>query len=214
MQYHSSIAGGDWWLYSQTRKEAQWGILGVSGGGITGKDDFQFALVKFDQDGVVAELEFSSSEGSECNEKGICVGDTYRPQLKAHIQDDRKAKQFTPKGGHCGVYAYGEPFDGNALWKAMPIWLDGRNAGVIVDARQYYYWELKPGLHRIAFSNVRGGSSAERDIMCTPGRTYVFELNAGDHYSWERYRVTSIDLQGMPASHTAIRRRWLVVDAS
>ncbi|MGI9221419.1 MAG: hypothetical protein ACR2QS_10355, partial [Woeseiaceae bacterium] len=174
-----------------------------------------FALVKFDQDGVVTGLEFSSSEGFECNEKGICVGDIYRPQVKAHIHDDRKVKEFTPKAGHCGVYAFGSPYDGNALWKALPIWLNDRMAGVIFDGREYYYWELKPGSHQIAFSNVSGRSRAERNFECAAGRTYVFELNPGNHYSWsESSRVTSVDLKGMLAGQTAIRRRWQVMDAS
>ena len=50
---------GDWWLYSQTRKEARWTIVGIGGGGTTGNVDYQFALIKFDSNEVVAELELS-----------------------------------------------------------------------------------------------------------------------------------------------------------
>lgn len=202
---------GDWWLYWQTRKEAKWAIMGLDGSGdVTGDVDYRFALIKFDSDGIVAELDLSSSEGNNCNEKGICVGDSFRPQLLAPVQDDRIAKQFAPPENRCGVYVYGAPFDSNALWKSIPIWLNGRQVGLIVDGRQYYYWELIPGTHQLIFTNARGSAMTQRNLDCRAGATYVLELvTGGEHVGWERSRQTNIELRGYLAGRTAIRRRRL-----
>jgi hypothetical protein len=206
---------GDWWLYSQTRKEAKWAIVGIEGGVTTGDVDYRFALIKFDSNEVVAELELSSSEGNKCNEEQICVGDSFRPQLLAPIQDDQIVKQFTPAQGHCGVYVYGLPLKTNALWESLPIWLDGRQVGLIVDGRQYYYWELIAGSHQLAFTNTRGTAKTQSSLACRAGATFVLELTTGGKYVFgEKNRQTKIVLRGNLAGRTAIRRRRLTLTGS
>ena len=207
---------GDWWLYSQTRKEAKWAIMGFDGsGGVTGDVDYRFALIKFDSNGVVAELELSSSEGNKCNEEGICVGDSFRPQILAPIQDDRSAKQFTPSENRCGVYVFGVPVEGNALWDSLPIWLDGRQVGLIVDGRQFFYWELTPGPHQVAFSNTSGSVTRQNNLACRAGATYVYELVTGGKFVfWEKNRQSKIDLRGLLAGQTDVRRRRLTLTGS
>lgn len=207
---------GDWWLYWQTRKEAKWVMMGFDGsGGVVGDVDYRFALIKFDSNGVVAELELSSSEGNKCNEEGICVGDSFRPQILAPIQDDRSAKQFTPSENRCGVYVYGVPLKGNALWKSLPIWLDGRQVGLIVDGRQFFYWELIPGPHQVAFTNTSGSATRQHNLACRAGATYVFELVTGGKFVfWEKNRQLKVDLRGSLAGQTDVRRRRLTLTDS
>ena len=204
---------GDWWLYWQTRKEAKWAIVGLDGGGgVAGDVDYRFALIKFNSAGVVAELELSSSEGNKCNEERICVGDSLRPQILAPIQDDRSAKQFTPPENRCGVYVFGVPLEGNALWTSLPIWLDGDQVGLIVDGRQFFYWELIPGPHQLAFTNTRGAATTEQNLACRAGATYVFELVIGRNFSLsEKNRQLGIVLRGFLAGQTDIRRRRLTL---
>lgn len=205
---------GDWWLYSQTRKEAKWAIIGIEGGVTTGDVDYRFALIKFDSNEVVAELELSSSEGTRCNESGICVGESFRPQLRAPIQDDQIAKQFAIPEDRCGVYVYGVPLKTNALWQSLPIWLDGRQVGLIVDGRQYFYWELIPGSHEVAFTNTRGSQRTQLSLGCRAGTAYVLELDMGGKVFSERGRRPKIVLRGSLAGRTAIRRRRLTLTGS
>lgn len=207
---------GDWWLYSQTRKEAKWAIIGIDGSLGFGDVDYRFALIKFDSNEVVAELELSSSEGNRCNESGICVGESFRPQLRAPIQDDQIAKQFAIPEDRCGVYVYGVgvPDRHNALWRSLPIWLDGRQVGLIVDGRQYFYWELIPGSHEVAFTNTRGSQRTQLSLGCRAGTAYVLELDKGGKVFWERGRRSKIVLRGSLAGRTAIRRRRLTLTGS
>jgi hypothetical protein len=207
---------GDWWLYWQTRKEAKWAIVGLEGsGGVTGDVDYRFALIKFDSNGVVAELELSTSEGNKCNEEGICVGDSFRPQILAPIHDDRSAKQFAPSENRCGVYVFGAPLERNALWVSLPIWLDGRQAGLIVDGSQFFYWELVPGPHQVAFTNTSGSAARQQNFACHEGATYVFELvTGGNSVFWEKNRQLKIDLRGFLQGQTDVRRRRLTLTGS
>jgi hypothetical protein len=205
---------GDWWLYSQTRKEAKWAIVGIEGSLVSGEVDYRFALFKFDSKGVVAELVLSSSEGNKCNKEHICVGDSFRPQILAPILDDQTAKQFAPPKDRCGVYVYGVPYEGNALWASIRIWLDGSQVGLVVDGRQYYYWELIPGSHEVAFTNTSGTAKTARSLTCESGATYVLELDVGGGVFLESRRQTKIEIRGSLAGRTAIRRRRLTLTGS
>jgi len=206
---------GDWWLYSQTRKEAEWAIIGLGGvGGISGDVDYRFALIKFDSNEVVAELELSSSEGNRCNESGICVGESFRPQLRAPIQDDQIAKQFAIPEDRCGIYVYGVPSKNLGGWQSLLIWLDGRQVGLIVDGRQYFYWELIPGSHKVAFTNTNGSiRGGQLNLACRAGKAYVLELDTAPAF-WRSGRRSKIVLRDSLAGRTAIRKRRLTLTGS
>jgi len=71
--------GGDWWLYAQAREEFKWTIDGPDEDLTFGDVDYRFLLIKFDNNGVVADYELSTSEGRGCNRYGNPVT-IYSPQ--------------------------------------------------------------------------------------------------------------------------------------
>ncbi len=175
--------GGDWWLYAQTREELQWFIAGggYGGGGvdISPDVDYRFLLIKFDKNGIVAGYELSSSERSGCNRYGVCVR-WPRYTLLASEDEDRVVKQFDIPADRCGVYVYGYPNFAPPIWSEVPIRLDGRRVGWLLNKKQFFFWQLDQGVHQLG--PYRGPYSPDVadqrsiEFSCAAGDLYFFEL--------------------------------------
>jgi len=168
---------GDWWLYTQTRKETKWLIAAIGPGGAAadtfGDADYRFLLIKFDNNGVVAGYELSSSEGSGCNRYGVCVR-WARFMLLAPEDEDRVVKQFDIPADRCGIYVYGKPKSAVPL----PIWLDGHRVGWLLDKKQFYFWQLDQGVHQLAPRNPHVSDQRPTEFSCAAGGLYFFELKS------------------------------------
>ena len=172
--------GGDWWLYAQTRKELKWVlILGLEAGEFGGNVDYRFLLIKFDNNGIVAGYEKSSSEGSGCNRRGVCALESLYTLL-ASEDEDRIVKQFDIPADRCGVYVYG----------TGSIWLDGQRVGSLLSTKQFFFRQLDQGVHQLAF---RSPDADQRpiEISCAAGDLYFFALKgkssgsfASSFHSW------------------------------
>ena len=170
---------GDWWLYTQTRKETKWLIAAISPGGAAadtfGDADYRFLLIKFDNNGVVAGYELSSSEGSGCNRYGVCVR-WARFMLLAPEDEDRVVKQFDISADRCGIYVYGKPKSAPPIWSYVPIWLDGHRVGWLLDKKQFFFWQLDQGVHQLAPRNPHVSDQPPIEFSCAAGGLYFFEL--------------------------------------
>ena len=195
---------GDWWLYTQTRKEGKWLVWVVSDGGIIGKVDYRFLLIKFDASGVVQDYEVSKSEGNECNLEGVCIGNTPPPQLLAPFGEDRVAKGFKASQDRCHIYVYGTPNMQNAQLKVIPVLLNGREAGQIVDRKQYFFWQLDPGPHQLSAFNSSRASKRSLMFECRPGAQYFFEFHGYELELRER---------SMWEGRADIRKRWMTLES-
>mgnify|MGYP001826174206 FL=1 len=193
---------GDWWLYTQVRREGKWLIGGMGGGGLTGGEDYRFLLIKFDSSGVVYEYEVSKSEGNECNLAGVCIGNAPPAELLAPFEEDRVAKQFSAPGDRCQVYVYGTPNLKHAQRKVIPILLDGNVVGQIVDWKQYFSWQLDPGLYRLNTLNKNSKSNIPQLFDCEPGKLYFFEFFGYDIELQKRHILDA---------RATIRKRWLTL---
>ena len=167
--------GGDWWLYARTREELKWSgvILWFEGeiGGDFGDVDYRFLLIKFDHNGIVAGYESSSSEGSGCNRRGVCVR-WPRYTLLAPEDEDRVVKQFDIPADRCGVYMYGKPKYG----APVVILFDGHGVGSILDKKQFFFFQLDQGYHHL-FHHSPGFSDQRSFVFrCAAGDLYFFEL--------------------------------------
>ncbi len=152
--------GGDWWLYEQTREELAWFVLAGMDAEEIGDVDYRFLLIKFDNNGIVAGYELSSSEGYGCNRSGVCVR-WPRYTLLAPEDEDRVVKQFDIPADRCGIYVYGKP------WSAVPIWLDGHEVGRLLNKKHFLFWQLDQGVHQLA----------NNKFSCAGGDLYFFEVN-------------------------------------
>ena len=161
--------GGDWWLYAQTREELKWLMIGPQDVGTIGDVDYRFLLIKFDNNGVVAEYELSSSEGDGCDRYGICVRESHY-MLLASEDEDRVVKQFDIPADRCGIYVYGK------RWVAVPIWLDGHRVGWHLDKKQFFFWQLDPGVHQLASRSPDVLDQKPIEFSCAAGGLYFFEL--------------------------------------
>ncbi len=166
--------GGDWWLYARTREELQWTVLAGTDAEVIGDVDYRFLLIKFDNNGIVAGYELSSSEGYGCdNRYGVCVRGP-RHTLLASKDEDRVVKQFDIPADRCGIYVYGKPKYG----APVAIWLDGHRVGWLLDKKQFFFWQLDQGVHQLA---PRPHSPYVADytsikFSCAAGDLYFFEL--------------------------------------
>ena len=160
---------GDWWLYAQTREELKWLMIGPQDVGTIGDVDYRFLLIKFDNNGVVAEYELSSSEGDGCDRYGICVRESHY-MLLASEDEDRVVKQFDFPADRCGVYVYGK------RWIAVPIWLDGHRVGWHLGKKQFFFWQLDPGVHQLASRSPDVSDQKPIEFSCAAGGLYFFEL--------------------------------------
>ncbi len=161
--------GGDWWLYAQTREELKWVMIGMQDVEEMGGVDYRFLLIKFDNNGIVAGYESSSSEGSGCNRYGVCAGGPFHTLL-ASKDEDRVVKQFDIPADRCGIYVYGKPKS------AFPIYLDGHRVGLLLNKKQFFFWQLDQGVHQLG--PYRPGVVNKRSIefSCAAGDLYFFEL--------------------------------------
>ncbi len=161
--------GGDWWLYARTREERKWLVTGGMDGEIIGDVDYRFLLIKFDNNGIVAGYELSSSEGSGCNRYGVCVQGSLHTLL-ASEDEDRVVKQFDIPADRCGVYVYG------TTMSAVPIWLDGHRVGWLLNTKQIYFWQLYKGVHPLALHSPDVADQRPIEFSCAAGGLYFFEL--------------------------------------
>ncbi len=159
--------GGDWWLYAQTRKELKWVlILGLEAGEFGGNVDYRFLLIKFDNNGIVAGYEKSSSEGSGCNRRGVCALESLYTLL-ASEDEDRIVKQFDIPADRCGVYVYG----------TGSIWLDGQRVGSLLSTKQFFFRQLDQGVHQLAPTlSPDVPDQVPMEFSCAGGDLYFFEV--------------------------------------
>ncbi len=170
--------GGDWWLYAQTREELKWLMIGPQDVGTIGDVDYRFLLIKFDNNGVVAEYELSSSEGDGCDRYGICVRESHY-MLLASEDEDRVVKQFDIPADRCGIYVYGKPKS------AFPIYLDGHRVGWHLDKKQFFFWQLDPGVHQLASRSPDVSDQKPIEFSCAAGGLYFFELERKRSSFWQ-----------------------------
>ncbi len=165
--------GGDWWLYAQTREELKWVMVGMNDAEEMGGVDYRFLLIKFDNNGIVAGYELSSSEGFGCNRYGVCAGGPFHTLL-ASKDEDRVVKQFDIPADRCGIYVYGKP----KYTVPVTIWLDGHRVGLLLDKKQFFFWQLDQGVHQLAprpdSPHVADYTSIK--FICAAGDLYFFEL--------------------------------------
>ncbi len=181
--------GGDWWLYAQTREELKWFfIYGWPGGGgdagTIGDVDYRLLLIKFDNNGIVAEYALSSSEGNGCDRYGICVRVSHYTLL-ASEDEDRVVKQFDIPADRCGVYVYGKSYVYQKRWVAVPIWLDGHRVGWHLDKKQFFFWQLDPGIHQLGSRSLDVPDQSPIEFSCAAGSLYFFELERKTRSLWQ-----------------------------
>jgi len=174
---------GDWWLYAQTRKETKWFFIymipyGGGDAGTVGDVDYRLLLIKFDNNGIVAEYALSSSEGNGCDRYGICVRESHYTLL-ASEDEDRVVKQFDIPADRCGVYVYGK------RGVAVPIWLDGHRVGWHLDKKQFFFWQLDPGVHQLASRSPDVSEQKPIEFSCAAGGLYFFELERKRSSFWQ-----------------------------
>ncbi len=195
--------GGDWWLYARTREELQWVVLAGTDAEEIGDVDYRFLLIKFDNNGIVAGYELSSSEGSGCNRYGVCVLGS-RHTLLAPEDEDRVVKQFDIPADRCGVYVYG---DG-------PIWLDGYRVRWLLHKKQFFFWQLDQGVHQLDPSGPDDGNQGSIEFSCAAGDLYFFELKTKSSGLFtKRYRVwKEIEQPDAVTGRKAIAKRRLTLN--
>ena len=215
--------GGDWWLYAQTREELKWLMIGPQDVGTIGDVDYRFLLIKFDNNGVVAEYELSSSEGDGCDRYGICVRESHY-MLLASEDEDRVVKQFDIPADRCGVYVYRKP----AVYgesAAVPIRLDGRRVGWLLNKKQFFFWQLDQGVHQLAPHspgvsdqppNQLGGleGTTEKwhvEFSCAAGDMYFFELTL-KRSGFFRKRFWTMEQRDAVEGRKAIGKRQLTLN--
>ena len=210
--------GGDWWLYAQTREELQWFIAvgGYGGGGgvdISPDVDYRFLLIKFDKNGIVAGYELSSSEGSGCNQYGVCVRWPHY-MLLASEDEDRVVKQFDIPADRCGVYVYGKPVMYFRFTEygesAGTIWLDGHLVGWLLNKKQFFFWQLDQGVHQLAPHSPGYSDQRSIEFSCAAGDLYFFELTPKSS-GFLRFRI-KIEQRDAVKGRKAIGKRQLMLN--
>jgi hypothetical protein len=208
--YPLKFRGGDWWLYEQSREELQWiwgaaSPYGPAGSGIVGDFDFQFLLIKFNENNVVQTYEVSTHEGLGCGPNEVCKGWWNHPNLAcnragvckgySHLgllasqEEDKAAKRFQPPSDRCLVYAYAEltPYMLHSYlrYSSVEVWLDGLPAGWILSKQDFLLWELDPGYHLLylrevlpAHHPILNSDDLQRQsisLNCAAGNLYFIE---------------------------------------
>lgn len=163
---------GNTWLYAGARKEAQWwvaqGVLGGGGETTLGSFDLRYLMIRFDDEGVVAGYEKSSSEGAfGCNRYGVCFlpGPTF--MLVAPEEDDRAVKQLDQAQDQCGVYLYG------GRSNIVTISLDDRQIGGLFDNKHFLFNKVEPGSHKLDSDNL---GHVPVEFTCVAGSSVFFEF--------------------------------------
>jgi len=168
--------GGNWWLYARARKETEWFWMWVwpAPGGGTGdvgtiiSRDYHFLLIKFDDNDVVAGYELSSLENDGCNQNGICKRGFYY-MLLASPDEELAVKRFDTLANRCSVYLYGKPkFE-------VSVWLDGQQAGWLLDKKGFFFWPLDQGVHQLSTLGPHVSDQSPIQFDCVAGSSYFFE---------------------------------------
>jgi len=198
--------GGDWWLYAQVRKEAKWDVATVGGSFKYGDVDHRFLLIKYDNNGIVADYELSASKGTGCNKYGICVAGSHY-NLIASEDEDRDSKEFDIPADRCGVYVYGKPGFGSPSRSGMPLRLDDHRVVWLLDKKQYIFWQLDHGVHQL-----QGGHQPDSavEFSCTAGGLYFFELKIKSKGLFGTR--SSIEQLDAAKGHKAIGKRQLALN--
>jgi len=204
---------GDWWLYAQTRKETKWFVIyglpcgGCADAGTVGDVDYRLLLIKFDNNGIVAEYALSSSEGNGCDRYGICVRESHY-MLLASDDEDRVVKQFDIPADGCGVYVYGKKR------VVAPIWLDNHRVGWHLDKKQFFFWQLDPGIHQLGSRNLDVADQSPIEFNCAAGGLYFFELKK-KIISWAPLSVrVEIEQRDAVKGRKAIGKRQLTLNTT
>ena len=163
---------GNTWLYVRTRKEANWLVVGITLDGdawetTSGSFDLRYLEIKFDDSGIVAGYETSSSEGSGCNRSGVCSIRGFDHMLVAPDGEDQVVKQFDQPADRCAVYVYGKPS------RAMRIELDDRQIGGLFDRNYFIYEQTGPGSHQLDGDYVSNGPI---EFVCPEGSSVFLEV--------------------------------------
>jgi hypothetical protein len=182
-----------------------------------GDVDYRFLLIKFDNNGIVAGYELSSSEGYGCNRYGVCTqsygcnrygvcaqGPLYT--LLAPEDEDRVVKQFDIPADRCGVYVYGEP------QSAVPIWLDGHRVGRLLNTKQFFFWQLDQGVHQLAFRSPDVTDKRPIEFSCAAGDLYFFELKRKSNGFFSTRFWTEIEQPDAVTGRKAIGKRRLALN--
>jgi hypothetical protein len=210
--------GGNLWLYMQTRSEAKWLVVLLAAGDghidVTGDFDYRFLLVKFDENGVVAEYDLLSSEGDGCNRQGVCVRDSHYALL-ATDDEDQTVKQFSVPADLCGVYVYGKPTT------SIPIWLDDHRLGWLLDNKQFFFSLIDPGRHELSTSGTDwhpiGGEVIEmapNAFNCSAGDLYFFDIRVKHKGFIRPSRWIDIEPRDAVRGRKAISRRRLTLSGT
>ncbi len=211
---------GDWWLYTQSRKEAKWFFAAAAYGradyGTIGGDvDYRFLLIKFDNNGVVAGYELSSSEGSGCNRHGVCVRESFY-MLLASEDEDRVVKQFDIPADRCGIYVYSKP---KYYIAVFPIWLDGHEVGRLLNKKHFFFWQLDQGVHQLAFHSPEDTDTPEDtdqrpiEFSCAAGGLYFFEVRRKTRgFPFRMHLALEIEQPDAVKGREAISKRQLTLN--
>ncbi len=194
--------GGDWWLYARAREELQWTVLAGTDAEEIGDVDYRFLLIKFDNNGIVAGYELSSSDGYGCNRYGVCVRwPDYT--LLAPEDEDRVVKQFDIPADRCGVYVYGRG----------PIWLDGHRVGWLLDKKQFFFWQLDPGVHQLASRSPDVSDQKPIEFSCAAGGLYFFEVRRKTRgFPFRMHLALEIEQPDAVKGREAISKRQLTLN--
>ncbi len=202
--------GGDWWLYAKTREELQWQWIvfheDVDEGTI-GDVDYRFLLIKFDNNGIVAGYELSSSEGSGCNRHGVCALGSLHTLL-APEDEDRVIKQFDIPADRCGIYVYGKP----QYAVSVAIWLDGHQVGWLLNKQHFFFWQLDQGIHQLAPHRPSfPDQTSSIEFSCAAGDLYFFEFKGKSSFFIGRFRM-EIEQPDAVTGRKAITKRRLTLN--
>jgi len=169
---------GDWWLYSQTRDEAKWLIIAQNPDSFGGVD-YRYLLIKFDDDGLVAGYELSSSETLRCNRYGVCRGQA-GINLLASEDEDQAIKQIDIAADRCGVHVYGRLSYLYHPWSEFSVLIDGQPVGWFVGKKQFLFWQIDPGFHQLVAQSVKHGIKKpiekQMRFYCGGGGLYFIEV--------------------------------------
>jgi len=163
---------GSTWLYARTRKEANWLVVGIKLDGdawetTTGSFDLRYLVIRFDDSGVVAGYETSSSGGSGCNRSGVCSIRGSDHMLVAPEEEDQMVKRVDLPPDRCAVYVYGKPS------RAMRIELDDRQIGGLFDRNYFIYKQTGPGSHQLDGNYLSNGPI---EFVCPEGSSVFLEV--------------------------------------
>jgi hypothetical protein len=218
MPHPMQFLGGDLWLYWAARNEANWSafVALVSpsdiGGGLvpaeTGEIDYRFLVIRFDANGVVADLETSRSEKRlGCNRSDVCgTGTTYT--LVAPKERDRAVKSLKVPENRCAVHVYGEPNT------TIRISLDGEKVGELLGKQGFIFEQLDQGIRQLSIAGKYSGHDRlvrHVDFNCKSGSSVFFQIQTEKRRRFSR--LLEIDVMEHDAfeGRKAVEKRRLML---